>query len=160
MCQLGEGTLEEQLVVLASPGICLMLPAKELSDQLKGQRTHPEIGPLGPEPPREQPGPLHGGPGSPNSEETCWPPPSLWLSPPHSGRAPLLGDVSPAPPPREHVAKYGQQSCGELGLTGGGAAPGWDLWQLRRGKGIGGEGYQEVGTLTHTPYMAPGHLQD
>lgn len=36
----GGGTLEEQLVVLASPGICLTLPAKELPDQVKSQRTH------------------------------------------------------------------------------------------------------------------------
>lgn len=34
MCHLG-GALEEQLVVLASPGICLTLP-----EQVKGQRTH------------------------------------------------------------------------------------------------------------------------
>lgn len=135
MCQLGEGTLEEQLVVLASPGICLTLPAKELSDQLKGQRTHPEIGLLGPQPPMEQPGPLHGGPGSPTSEETCWPPPSLWLSPPHPGRAPLLGDVSPAPPPREHVAKYGEQSSRGAGTDWGRGSPWLGSLAAREGEG-------------------------
>lgn len=84
-----------------------------------------------------------------------------------SGCLPLIQAMPPfwmmsvLPRPRRSMwPNMANRAAGELGLTGGGAAPGWDLRQLGKGKGIGGEGCQEVGTLTHTPYMAPGHLQD
>lgn len=44
------------------------------------------------------------------------------------------------------MAKYGEHSSAwELGQTGGGgAAPGWDAWQLVRGKGAQGAATRTV----------------
>lgn len=110
------GTLEEQLKVL-----------RYQSDANGAVRPDGRVrGPTQRQEPSASSGPgtrSMGSPGSLISEETFWPPPSLWLLPPHPGHAPLLGDVSPAPPPREHVAKYGEQSSLGAGTDWGMGQP-------------------------------------
>ena len=84
---------------------------------------------------------MHGGPGSQLSKQLSCLPPSPCPPPLFQAVAPLLGVMSAPPrPPQEHCGQIWrtQQHLGAGTDWGGGAAPGWDRWQLVRGRGARG----------------------
>lgn len=124
--------MEEQLAILVSWDISLMLV---MFRPRRGQRTHPEIATfgLGLRPPMERLNSVTGSPGSLSSEETFWPPPSLWLLPLIQAMPPSWVMSVPPRPRGSMWPNMANRAAWELGQPGGwgslgdGAAPGWDL---------------------------------
>lgn len=123
----------------------------EAEEGLQGPKTPPDRL-LNPFPPKSFPEASRraagaqrmGGPGSPRLfTATFLPPPSLCPPPLFQAVAPPLLRVMSAPPrpPQEHCGQiWRTQQCLGAGTDwgGGAAAPGWDRWQLVRGRGAQG----------------------